>query len=81
MLEKTIRLPNINDVYDFHNKICKLNCDVDLLASNSKYCVDAKSIMGILSMNLTQPVIVRIYSQDQDTINALSEAIRERIVE
>ena len=81
MYEKKIKLPNINDVYDFHSKICKLNCDVDLLAANSKYCVDAKSIMGILSMDLTQPVIVRTYSQEPDILAALSEAVEGRLIE
>lgn len=71
MLLKTIKLPNLTDVYDFHKQISQVGCDIDMLAVNSKYCVDAKSIMGIFSMDLTQPVIIQAHTDDPEKLHQI----------
>lgn len=77
MYLREISLPNINTVYSFHNKISKITCDIDLVSPNSKYCVDAKSIMGILSMDLTQPVIIKVLSDNPTIIAEIDKIIDE----
>ena len=47
-----IKLDTIEKVKAFVNVISRLNGDFDL--SHSRYVVDAKSIMGVISLDLTQ---------------------------
>ena len=63
---KTINLMlgSINDVKEFVNAVSKYNFDVDL--TSGRYVVDAKSIMGIFSLDLSKPIKVEIHSDDCD---------------
>lgn len=38
----------------------------EILLKSGKYVVDAKSILGIFSLDLSQPIIVEAYSDDCD---------------
>lgn len=53
-----IMLKSINDVKDFVNIVNKYDFDVDL--TSGRYVVDAKSIMGIFSLDLSRPIKVEI---------------------
>lgn len=57
-------LSSINDVKDFVNVVGKYDFDVDL--TSGRYVVDAKSIMGIFSLDLSQPIKVEVHSDDCD---------------
>ncbi len=57
-----IMLKSINDVKDFVNIVNKYDFDVDL--SSGRYVVDAKSIMGIFSLDLSKPIKVEIHTPD-----------------
>lgn len=57
-------LKSINDVKDFVNIVSKYDFDVDL--TSGRYVVDAKSIMGIFSLNLSKPIKVEVHSDDCD---------------
>lgn len=59
-----ISLSSINDVKSFVNAVNKYDFDVDL--SSGRYVVDAKSIMGIFSLDLTKPIKVDVYSDAPD---------------
>ena len=70
---KTIEvvLGSINDVKDFVNAVTKYPYDVDL--ASGRYVVDAKSIMGIFSLDLSKPIKVEIHSDDcQPLLDALA---------
>ena len=69
-------LGSINDVKDFVNTVSKYDFDVDL--TSGRYVVDAKSIMGIFSRDLSQPIKVEVHSDDCD---AFMEEIKSFIVE
>lgn len=58
----TILLSTINDVKTFVNVVSKYDFDVDLISG--RYAVDAKSIMGIFSLDLSKPIRVEIHSDD-----------------
>ena len=46
--------------------------EIDL--KSNKYCVDAKSILGIFSLDLSKPLVVEIHSDDcQDLIDELKK--------
>ena len=57
-------LASINDVKDFVNLVSRYDFDVDL--TSGRYFVDAKSIMGIFSLNLSKPIKIEIHSDDCD---------------
>lgn len=57
-----ILLKSINDVKDFVNIVNKYDFDVDL--SSGRYVVDAKSIMGIFSLDLSKPIKVEVQVDD-----------------
>ncbi|MBQ2897045.1 MAG: HPr family phosphocarrier protein [Clostridia bacterium] len=57
-----IMLHSINDVKTFVNAVNKYDFDVDL--TSGRYVVDAKSIMGIFSLDLSKPIKVEVYSED-----------------
>ena len=62
-------LSSINDVKDFVNIVSKYDFDVDL--TSGRYVVDAKSIMGIFSLDLTQPLTLTVHGNDElDEITA-----------
>ena len=57
-----IMLNSINDVKNFVNTVNKYDFDVDL--TSGRYVVDAKSIMGIFSLDLSKPIKVEVFSDD-----------------
>ncbi len=67
-----IMLKSINDVKDFVNNVNKYDFDVDL--TSGRYVVDAKSIMGIFSLDLSKPIKVEI--QDDNCDDFLAEVKR-----
>ena len=40
----------------------------DILLKSGKLAVDAKSLLGILSLDLSQPLVVEVYSDDCDDL-------------
>jgi len=60
-----IMLHSINDVKTFVNAVNKYDFDVDL--TSGRYVVDAKSIMGIFSLDLSKPIKVEVYSEEIGT--------------
>ena len=69
MREVKIFLGTIERVKDFVNEVSHLECDVDLVSG--RYVIDAKSIMGIFSADLSKPVNVRIHAQGAEAEKAL----------
>ncbi len=61
-----IQLNSINDVKLFVNTVSNYSCDIDL--TSGRYVVDAKSIMGIFSLDLSKPIKVEIFSDDCDQL-------------
>ena len=74
MKREQIMLKTINDVKAFVNSVAKYDFDVDLLSG--RYAVDAKSIMGILSLELSKAITMEIHSDDcQNFLNEIKPFI------
>ena len=58
-----ISLNSIDKVKAFVNDVTKFNTDFDLVSG--RYVIDAKSIMGIFSLNLLEPITCCLYSNDK----------------
>ena len=76
VFEQMISLPSIESVHKFHKAICKINCDVDLVTQNMRYTIDAKSIMGIFSLDLSKPVILKVYSDEPKVISKVKDILQ-----
>ena len=72
-----ISLNSIDKVKAFVNDVTNFNTDFDLVSG--RYVIDAKSIMGIFSLDLSKPIDLNIHDDDQvDTIlNTLAPYIVE----
>lgn len=58
----TINLGSIDKVKSFVNDIAKFDSDFDLVSG--RYVIDAKSIMGIFSLDLSKPIELNIHNED-----------------
>lgn len=63
-------LKSIQDVKDFVRIVNDFPFDIDL--SSGRYIVDAKSIMGIFSLDLTKPILV-------DSHSSKDQALKDRL--
>ncbi len=59
-----ISLDSIDKVKSFVNIISKFDCDFDLVSG--RYVIDAKSIMGIFSLDLSNPITLNIHASGKD---------------
>lgn len=64
MRETKIVLKGIEDVRKFVKEVIMLEFEVDLV--QGRYVVDAKSVMGIFSLDLLSPITVQIHSESCD---------------
>ena len=58
----TISLTQVQQVQQFVNLVSKYPFDVDIVSG--RYTVNAKSLLGIYSLDLNKPLKVLIYSDD-----------------
>ncbi len=61
-----IRLSSIEAVRDFVEVVRKYDAEIDL--SSGRYVVDAKSIMGIFSLDLMNPITLTVHNDNCDDI-------------
>ena len=59
-----ISLNSIDKVKSFVNDISKFNFDFDLVSG--RYVIDAKSIMGIFSLDLSKPIELNIHAEGEN---------------
>ena len=62
MTTVNICLDSIDKVKSFVNEITKFDSDFDLISG--RYVIDAKSIMGIFSLDLSKPIDLNIHAED-----------------
>ena len=64
MKKTTVMLDSISAVKKFVNIVTAYDFDVDL--ASGRYAVDAKSIMGIFSLDLSKPIQLTAHTDDAD---------------
>lgn len=79
MKMKTVKisLNSIDKVKTFVNDITKFDNDFDLVSG--RYVIDAKSIMGIFSLDLSKPINLNIHADEN--MAAVLEAIKPYMIE
>lgn len=67
-----ISLNSIDKVKSFVNDITKFDYDFDLVSG--RYVIDAKSIMGIFSLDLSKPIDLNIHAEGdiEDVLKVLN---------
>ncbi len=76
MKTANIRINTIEDVKNFVTTVTKCNYDVDIVSG--RYAIDAKSIMGIFSLDLSKPIDLAIHTEDN--LNEILEALKPYII-
>ena len=64
-----ISLNSIDKVKSFVNEITKYDYDFALVSGRN--VIDAKSIMGIFSLDLSKPIDLNIHAENQDADNII----------
>jgi len=72
-----ISLNSIDKVKNFVNDVTAFDCDFDLISG--RYVIDAKSIMGIFSLDLSKSIDLSIHSDDN--IDEVLKTLKPYIVE
>ena len=72
-----ISLNSIDKVKSFVNEVTKYDAEFDLVSG--RYVIDAKSIMGIFSLDLSKPIDLNIHSESQ--VEEILEKLAPFIVE
>ena len=72
MKEATIVLQSIEDVKEFNRIVAVYDGDVDLVSG--RYVIDAKSIMGIFSLDLSKPINIQVHGDNPDSLIASLKA-------
>ena len=76
MTSVQICLNSIDKVKSFVSDITKFNSDFDLVSG--RYVIDAKSIMGIFSLDLSKPINLSIHSDNE--IEEILEALKPYLI-
>lgn len=78
--ETTISIPTINKVKEFVSvSMCyKYNASIE----SGRYCIDAKSIMGLFSLDVSKPLklIIEYPAGKEDIANDFLESIKDFII-
>lgn len=72
-----ISLNSIDKVKSFVNDVTKFDTDFDLVSG--RYVIDAKSIMGIFSLDLSKTIDLNIHSEDN--VDAILAVLKPYIVD
>ncbi len=73
-----ISLNSIDKVKSFVNDISKFNFDFDLVSG--RYVIDAKSIMGIFSLDLSKPIELNIHAEGEN-LDSVMDKLTPYIIE
>lgn len=79
MTEVKILLNGIDKVKNFVGILSKFK-DTEFDVISGRYVINAKSAMGLFSLDITLPMDLQIMTEDEDTVNAVKEAIADFLI-
>ncbi len=77
MVAVQISLNSIEKVKSFVNDLSRFDADFDLVSG--RYVIDAKSIMGIFSLDLSKPIDLNVHAEDSE-LEEIMETLAPYIV-
>ena len=78
MKKVKILINSIDKVKRFVSTANKFTTNMDIISG--RYVIDAKSIMGIFSMDLNRPMQLAIHSKDEKEIDIILTELKEFIL-
>ena len=69
---------SIEKVKSFVNEITKFDAEFDLVSG--RYVIDAKSIMGIFSLDISKPIDLNIHTDSDAELKEILDAIKAYLV-
>lgn len=79
MNEFYIKVDSVDKIKDFVKVTNKIVPDMDLIVG--RYIIDAKSIMGIFSVDLTRKICLKIHSDNEKECTEIRKKLEKFIVE
>ena len=77
MTSFSIQLTSVSDIKSFVDAANRLDCDVDVICG--RYLVNGKSIMGLFSIDLSEPIQVQVQGS-QAQADIFMGAVRKFLV-
>ena len=68
-----IKFETIDNVKSFVREIERTESDSIIRTVNKKYAVDAKSLMGIFSLDLSNSLLLDIYGEENEFVDKIRE--------
>ncbi|MCC8151917.1 MAG: HPr family phosphocarrier protein [Lachnospiraceae bacterium] len=78
MKKVLVSLNSIDKVKSFVKDISQFDYDLDLISG--RYVIDAKSLLGIFSLDLSRPIELSIHADDEQAAEVI-EALKAYIAE
>ena len=75
--ETVLSIKEMKDVCYLVDAFKNIDCDMDLMTEYRRYIVDAKSLLGVFSLDLTCPLILRAYTDDAETVRQIRAVIQK----
>ena len=72
-----VQLDSIEKIKVFNRTVCKFDCDFDL--EQGRYYIDAKSMLGIMSLDLSSELELHFSSTEEEEAQIV-EAIKDFMV-
>lgn len=75
MFQKKVKFDTISQVQKFVDAISKIDADFDII--HNRYVIDAKSIMGIFSLDLSTELKLNVHTEDKDIEKTVTGLLKE----
>ena len=79
MTEVKILINSIDKVKNFVNILSKFK-DIEFDVVSGRYVVNAKSAMGLFSLDITVPMDLQIMTEDEDVVEDVKESIEDFLI-
>ena len=80
MITGQVKLCNdMEAIKRFNRAMNELECDVDL--QQGRYVIDGKSIMGMFSLSLLDPIAIMVHTDNEEEIEPIRDYISNYSVE
>lgn len=79
-MDVKINLNTVEKVKRFVNIITTVPCNCDIVSESRRYIIDAKSIMGIFSLDLNKDLTLKIHCENIAMVNNIKDRIADFIV-
>ena len=74
-----ISLNSINKVKLFVTALTRFDQDFDLVSG--RYVIDAKSMMGVFSLDLSEPLLLNIHEDNEKELTRILDALAPYIID